>query len=173
MYNIGDTPWYAGQDYVERKVVCPDCLDQKYLTVILGDGSQVTIPCTTCSIGYDPPRGFIIYHEASTAVRQVKICHIELSDDEVKYGHSGSSAYCYRTAAPDELFDTREEAMVKAEEIAERLNKEEDEKIRRKKDSNRSWAWHVTYYRNQIRDYKKTIAFAQQQLNAAEERAKK
>ena len=65
-------------------------------------------------------------------------------------------------------FETKEEAEVKALELAMEWNKEELERINRKEKNNRTWSWHVHYYRKMIRDKEKEITRAKEKLNVAQ-----
>jgi len=173
-YNIGDKPWYAGNENTQKTMTCPECLGKKYLTVILGDGTQVTIDCAGCSLGYDPPRGYVTYHEYGPSVHQATICKVEISSEGVKYGIDGNS-HSYHIAEPINLFDTKEEAEVRAQELADEHNQEEHVKINQKDYGNRhrTWSWHVHYYRQQIRRAKDEIEYAEAKLDAAKSHTKK
>jgi len=70
-------------------------------------------------------------------------------------------------AKDTEIFPSEEGARAKAKELAEQWNKEELARIHRKEKNNHTWAWHVHYYRQQIRNAKKTIEYAKKQLDAA------
>ena len=87
-YKIGDTVWYAQLKSVTKSVKCPDCFGDKFLTVIKGDSSQVTIDCAGCSSGYNPPNGYVNYTAYEVAVTPVVIERKEETSLEVRYGAS-------------------------------------------------------------------------------------
>ena len=161
-FNIDDKVWFAATYPIEKREVCPDCFGKKVLTVILGDDSRVSIDCSGCSAGYEPPRGYIIYWEKSTKVRQVIINRVEIQVDKIEYGFSSS---CYTNE--ENLFFDKEDAEKRAKELAEIYNKEELDRISSKEKSNRTWAWNVHYYRKQIRDAENTIACYKAKLEAS------
>jgi len=67
-YNIGDKVWRATSGTEEKKVLCPECFGKTFLTVILGDNSQVKIWCVSCTVrseySYeDISTGYVRYYE--------------------------------------------------------------------------------------------------------------
>jgi len=171
MYNINDKVWYAKRYSVVEKVVCPECFGKKYLTVILGDGSQVTIDCAGCTYGCDSPRGYATYYKQDVEVKQVIIDGMRITRDYVEYEINKTSCSCNIIKGSD-LFSTKEEAEVRAKELAEEWNKEQLAKIHRKEKNHRDWSWHVYYYRQQIRRAEKDIEYAKKKLDAAKTHVK-
>lgn len=171
-YNIEDKAWHASRKGTEEVVTCPECFGEKYLTVILGDGSQVTIDCAGCASGYDPPKGYVSYYKSSVEVELVTICKVEIYQDHAEYGFNGTDSF-HHIAKDTDLFATKEEATIRAKELAEEWNKEQLAKIHRKEKNHRDWSWHVHYYRRQIRDAEQKIEYATKQLDAAKAHVKK
>jgi len=171
IYNIGDKVWYSGRKSTTESVVCPECFGKKYLTVTLGDDSQVTIDCAGCASGYDPPRGYKTYYKQDIEVSQVTICQIEIEPTSVEYGFNSFDRRHYRVKETD-LFTTKEKAEIRAKELAEQWNQEHLAKIHRKEQNNRTWSWHVHYYRKMIRDAEHNIERAKKKLDAARQHAK-
>ena len=168
IYNIGDKVWYAQRKTEEKTVKCPECFGKKYLTVILGDDSKVTIDCAGCASGYNPPLGYIFYWEQYSDVSLVTINRVEINTDYVEY------KFCGNYIAKDtDIFPTKELAEIRAKELAEEHNREELEKIYRKEKHNHSWAWHVHYYRDMIRRAERDIERAREKLDFAKTKVKK
>ena len=167
IYNIGDQVWCASTGTKEKSKTCLECFGKKYLTVILGDDSQVTIPCAGCAAGYDPSKGYVTYSEFGIDVFQAFIERVEIERAGVKY--SMSNHYYFKD---NEVFETKEEAEIKAKEKADEFNKEELTRIHRKDKHHRDWSWHVYYHRKQIRDSEKTIEYAKKTLDAAKIKSK-
>jgi hypothetical protein len=69
MFELRQAIWWASCDSIEVTENCPDCFGKKYLTVILGDDSEVKIDCRTCALGYEPPRGYITLHKYGATAR--------------------------------------------------------------------------------------------------------
>lgn len=161
-YQIGDVVWYAARTEQEKTMECPDCCGKKFLTVIFGDDSRVTIDCITCSRGYEPPKGYVTYTTQKSSTRQVGIERMEIGCGEEKYGFGS----CYLADAT-ELFDTEEEAEKRAVELAIEQEKAELARINMKGERHRTWAWNATYHRKCIKDAKKSIAYHEAKLDAA------
>jgi hypothetical protein len=162
---IGDTAWHAEHNSIEKQRTCPDCFGKKKLTVILGDDSRVEIDCTGCVRGYDPPRGYVTYHEYSPAVHPVVIDRVEESSDGITYGFNG----CYRTK---ELFLARDVAEARAKTLAEEYNEGELKRFQKKEKDSHTWAWHVTYHRRCIKQAEKDLEYHSAKLGIAQKKAK-
>lgn len=169
-FNMGDEVWVSGYDQSEKQVECPDCLGAKQIKVTLKDGTEYSLDCSGCAPGFETPRGWVTRYERVATAWPGTVQRVEVS-------HRDSDTYHYgthnRSADEDDVFATHDEAVVRAADVIRR--QEEDDKklhLHLKKDVNRKWSWHVTYYRSQIRDAKKTIERATAQLNVAREKAK-
>ena len=171
IYSIGDKVWYAGRESKIERVTCPECFGKKYLTVILGDDSKVTIDCAGCAAGYDPPKGYVEYYKQFFNVSEITIDGVEMDRQKVQYKFGGSLC-SYHIADGEDVFSSKEAAEARAKELAEEHNKQELERIHRKEKNNRTWSWHVHYYRKMIRNAKKEIERAEQKLDAAKAKVK-
>lgn len=169
-YNIGDKVWMAGiTRYSTEHVVCPDCQGDKYLTVIMGDGSIIEMPCSLCEkrdkYSYDEySRGYIEIHTCKDEVKQGTITGIEVRvDTGTEYRVSiGTSTYCPKEA---KLFDTEEEAIEESKKIAEEKRLKDIHDIEKKKhNSKRTWAWNVRYHKKEIERCKKSLEHHEMKL---------
>ena len=166
-YKIGDTVWYAKMKCIEGNEPCPDCFGQKALTVIKGDGSQVSIECVGCTHGYEEPLGYVKYSKWIADVNQVVIHRVEVKPDGLEYGHTEN----YGSPECD-LFDNKEDAEKRAIEILEKHNNEEISRIHQKEKHNRTWAWNVHYHSYCIRRAEKDIAYHTAKLSVAKSKVK-
>jgi hypothetical protein len=162
-YQIGDTVWVAVTGRREARETCKDCAGTRFLTVLLGDGEQVTIECEGCSPGgYEPARGYNIYAEHYAEARQAQINRAEGGENGWEYGTSES----YRHAESD-IYLTRPEAEKRAAHLAEERTKEQLEKVQHKYKKHRTWSWNATYHRKCIRKAKKDIEYHTAKLDYA------
>ena len=166
-YKIGDVVWYAQVKAFEEHEVCPDCFGQLALTVIKGDGSKVSIDCAGCAAGYEPSKGYVSYWAWKPDVRQVCIDRVEVSSRGVEYGHSQNYG-----VLEEELFDTKQEAEIKADEKWKEHNAEELRKIHMKEKHNHTWSWNACYHRRCIKSAEKDLAYHTAKLNVAKAKAK-
>ena len=65
-----------------------------------------------------------------------------------------------------------EKAKKHATQLAKKRTEEEENKVYRKEKDHKGWAWHVRYYRGQIKDAQKTIERATAKLNYAKTKVK-
>lgn len=173
MKNIGDMIYRVVTGQIESKERCPDCFGKLKLTVILGDGSQVVIDCQTCARGFEPPTGFITRYDYDAKVEHVRIDGMDVRPDRVEYKvdmRGGDGAWSWSTVDEDKAFDTFAEAEVFAESERKR---QATYQIESKEQRNKSWAWHVTYHRDNIRRHERDLERSRQQLGYAESKAKK
>ena len=167
IYNIGDKVWYAQRKAIERQELCPDCFGTRALTVIKGDGEQVSIECAGCARGFESPTGYISWHGHVIDVAEVVIEKVEQTALEIKYGFRG----CYHADA-DCMCDTKEEAEAQALKLAEKHNKEELERIYRKHKHDRTWAWNAHYHRDCIKRAERDLEYHKAKLAVAKVKAK-
>ncbi len=174
-YNIGDQVWVARTTTEDDYVTCPDCLGKKFLTVIMGDDSQVTISCRACERGYEGSLGHIHTWKHTAVVECVTINGLEIARnsnmvEQIEYKVGTSS--CYQTYKENEVFDTKEAASILAADLATERTIQEVKQVKHKTKDHKSWAWHVTYFRGIIRRAEKEIERATTQLNYAKTKAK-
>jgi len=160
-YAMGDSLYLAQHEITEKWITCPDCFGKKTLKVILGDDTELIIPCQTCAIGYDPPRGMVKTFDTKPDYKPVTITGMEISENEVRY-----RCDC-RSMKEGNLFRTEEEAIKRGEELAAQAIHEESIRLQRKERQTRSWAWHVTYYRGIIQRAKAEIVRSEKLLGIA------
>lgn len=167
-FKIGDDVYYASfESYCQSKITCQDCFGNKYLTVILGDDSKVTVECTGCRYGYDEPQGYHVIYEAKSCSELVTIERMEIQKDSVEYGFKN----CYR-AKEDRLFKTKEEADLVANILIEKNREEQLQRVKHKEKNTRSWAWNATYHRGRIRQANKDLEYHTAKLDVAKIKAK-
>lgn len=162
-YKIGDKVWQAVSGTREKRVLCPECFGKTYLTVILGDDSQVKIHCVACkermSYGYDEySTGSVRYYEWFAEPKMREITGMDIGPDKIEY-KSHTSDCSYYTMKEDEMFSTEEEAKVKADELSAIHNQEELDKIHKKEKNNRTWAWNLHYHKDCIKRAEKDLAY--------------
>lgn len=165
IYNIGAKVWYAKREAITEREPCPECFGKRYLTVILGDESEVTIDCVGCASGFEAPKGYILYYKQTADVARITIDRVEINRDYVEYLFNEC-----RIARDTEVFITKEEAEIRAKELAEEHNRQEYKRIHRKEKNNRTWSWHVHYYRKMIRNAERDIERAKERLDVAKEK---
>ena len=163
MYNIGDKVWVARFERVEEKVTCNCCFGSGYLTVIMGDKSEVTVECTNCQSGYDPPKGYNVIHNYAANSKMETITGIEISEGEIDYKTDG-----HYISDQGSIFLTKKEADEKADELGRIFYANQLKQLQsRKENDKRSWAWNATYHRGRIKRAKEDIEYHTAKLEVA------
>lgn len=168
-YQLGQKVWWARTEAVGKTRTCPDCLGTRCVTVVLADYQCFSIPCETCDhMGrFHGPQGYIKYREHVEYAEETEIRGVELTRDGITYRTSKSYL-----VIEDQVYSTAEEANEHAARLAKERTKEEENKVYQKQDNHKRWAWHVRYYRNQIKEAQETISRATAKLNYAKTKTK-
>jgi hypothetical protein len=135
----------------------------------MGDGEQVQIPCRCCEEGL-LPQGHVREYEWSPQTVEAAITGLEVNGKKVEYHIGGQCSYrCFDEGA---VFDTEDEALAYGQIKAAEQEIDETERRQSKQKDYRSWAWHATYYRKEIRRLEKQLAEARERLGIACTKAK-
>ena len=148
--------------YRETFVTCTDCLGQRALTGILGDGSQVSIACQGCNHGDLGSTGQMRVHAYEAHVQSGVITGIEVAGESLRYSMDG-----WRT---DDVFATAEEAQARGDEMRAAHEAGEAAKPAQKVKPARNWAWHVTYHRGEIKQLERSIEYHKAALAVAKQK---
>lgn len=157
VFEIGQPVFIARYAPIERWIACSDCRGLKWLTVILGDDSSVTIDCVGCADGYAPPRGVIRTCDYEPQVDAIVVDNIEMREGAIRYNYNDSI----------NVFDNEEAAWVRARALKHIADKEETERLLNKEQPKREWSWHVHYHRRCVKQAEKEIAYHSSKLEAA------
>jgi len=170
MFDIGDKVWVARWQKNKQWEVCPHCLGSKYLTVIMGDKSQVTIDCTCCVEGAGRSSGKIATWDYSPDADEITLDGYEVSLSEGKK----ETTYRFGCSGYDNVFATKEEAIVYALAKIEQQKAEDKLKLEYNKEkAEKSWAWNSAYHLEQITGFERQIKYHKSKLAVAESHIKK
>ena len=142
---VGDTVWVASCGSKKVQKPCPICFEKKEVTLILGNGDSVILPCEYCGHGFDKPTGTIDEYEYIAEPKQMTVTTVSIKatseGERIEYqcGH--------RTLDAIDVFDSEGEARVTADETA-RQKKQDDETVaeRIKEYKRKSFAWNAGYH---------------------------
>ena len=171
MYKINEEIYHAQYERKQRFIVCPDCMGKRFLTVIMGDDSKVTIDCVGCTRGaYEGPHGNIETWDFEPTVTKRKITGMEVTPQKTEYkshifcDECGSSWHSLKN---EDIFTTEAEAIIRANELKEEAGKEEVKRLSQKHDRNRTWAWNAHYHKDCIRRANKDLIYHTGKLDSA------
>jgi len=166
-YEMGQKVWCVSMENVTEYVTCPDCLGQKQLRVILGDGTEVAVDCAACKRGDYRSRGNLEFHRYAPLVKESLITGIALKH--------GKEVYCGEGFWNDEgerVFGTKEEAEAAGVLLAEKFTQEEIKRAHAKEKDGKTWAWHVSYHRRAAERARKELDYHTGKLTLAKLNAK-
>jgi hypothetical protein len=149
-YKVGDKVWiaYCGTQKVEKP--CPICFGKKEVILILGNEDRVVLPCEYCELGFSNPRGVVTECEYIAEPKMVIIEEVvttqAVDGERNEYRYNITSCSCLHLDE-DEVFDTRENALIKCAEV---IKEREEEQITRteriKANQRKSFAWNAGYH---------------------------
>ena len=171
-YHVGDYVWAASYDLRARQIQCPTCFGKREVTLILGDGTHVVLPCAGCGHGFDEPRGVITEHILTPRADGVIIASIRTEQGHrsttVKYHSPGGHVY-----PEDRLYPTPEAALEAAQAIADTAQAEENTKAAHIKAKNeKSFAWNAFYHLRSAKDYRKRAERHEKRARLCKERVR-
>jgi len=171
LFNIGDTAWYARTGFQDIQATCPVCFGNKSVTVILGNGDEVIVPCSYCALGYDAPSGIVKCYRIQPAATPVTITGREIREGEkTEVTYYGPGAHFYRSHT---LFESFAEALAASKELCEKeLHDRETCAEWIKKDKTKSFAWNAGYHLTEARRLREQIDYHERMALVCKSRTK-
>lgn len=164
-YFEGQLLYYADGRYCEKQIQCPDCLGRKEWKVELPNGEKFEIPCNTCQREWwEESTGFISIWGDEPIVTHVLIqsIRIDTSDKENPITYCTNDGY---VCNEKQLFETRTEAMICAEEIARKLTvQRQEQESNNLKDKKKKSSRKPSFHERQIKILEKENKKLRQEL---------
>ena len=167
-FNFGDYVYHASVENNTEWVPCPDCNGDGYVTLVY-QGETLTIDCEGCKRGYMGSTGQRERYVYAPAIHEGSVNGVEKDSSEpfgfeYRIDASNGGRWCLKE---QDTFATKEEAEARAAVLKAEFDERETNRILTKTKPDKSWAWHVSYYKRKIADAQKQIEYATMQLNAA------
>jgi hypothetical protein len=170
LFEIGQEVWVASWGRTEYREVCPDCGGSKKAVITLFDGNSYDVACGNCSSGYNPPSGTIKLHQYAARVLLMTISGIRtgcgMGGVEYQLDYSGGSCWSYKDT---DVFLNQEDAQVRAQEIALEKNTYDHDRFLQKEKQDRTWAWNVTYHRQEAKRALQSYRYHMEKLGLSQE----
>ena len=167
-YEIGQEVWWARLETSETSIECPDCAGKGHIRCIMGDGTEVTIDCQNCHVGYEQfSRGRVRTYDRTPRAEKTKITGMDVTSTKTEYRIPLSYI-----VPEDQLFETEEAAQARGQELADEACRQELERIARKEKDTKSWSWNASYHRKCIKRSQEDIKYHTRKLDVAGEKAK-
>lgn len=170
-FKIGDMVWFARADKNGVQIECPDCAGTRRIRLILANDEQVSIDCGGCMLGYKGCSGTVTEYKFKADVRQGIIGGVEETREKITYRIDQAEG-CYYSFDSNDLFENREDAIKRCQELIDKEIESEKERLLRKEKDTRSWAWNASYHRKRIKEAEKEIVYHTGKLNVAKFKAK-
>lgn len=161
-FEIGDVVYVARLETEEEQLPCPDCGGTLRVRVLLYNGVEHSIACEACKHGYEGPRGYIVRYAPTPKASSTTITGVDTSAGSIQWR---TELVGYRE--DDDVFDNIGDAFARALDLAEKFEQEQKARITHRSNAERSWAWHVSYHRREIREAKKRLAHHEAALSYA------
>lgn len=152
-FAIGQTFYLPVNGSTRVQIPCPVCAGSLAVTVILGSGEKVGVPCDACGLGLSGPRGFIHEYQQTPGVVPFTIDRVLgfRGDEWTVASTDGAEVYFAH------LFTSEADALAESE----RLVAEHHERNMRTRQHTRSTVqrttWSVRYHREQIAELERQI----------------
>ena len=145
-FQVGDRPWviHIGQTLVSQP--CPVCFGKCVVTLILGNGDSVELPCENCARGYEPPTGRVTEYVFSSGARQETIVEVETkqSPGGIAVEYRTVDHYCYKE---EEVFTTEAEALVLCSQKCAKADEEQRTRAEYIKENvKKKYSWNAGYH---------------------------
>lgn len=170
-FGIGDTVWKCGHEYQETWIECPDCAGTRAITLVLGNGTQQSMDCNRCQIGYDRPSGMVkhvVYDSQPTRFVCRRI--VGWTDGLPDYTESEECESGYSYAHSKDLYTDKAECeKACAERNAERKANDERIVIANIASKRRSLAFSSHYWAGKVKTLERELEAARARLAACKQ----
>ena len=154
-FEIGETYWAPIGSPEKMTIPCPVCFGQLAVTVVLGDGERVGVPCEACGKGFDGPQGTIEVWEHTPSARRFVIDRVKSMWDDRWTVESEDG----QTRDFSELHETEAEAFAVAVEHVRMQHERNMRTYQRRRRDVANATWSIRYHREQIKDLERQIAW--------------
>ncbi len=174
MRNIGDDVYIPHFTTNESyRVTCPDCGGTGQVTVIFHDGHQISIECGNCRNGFDLPTGQVTIYKKKVGAKKGKIIGIAKKENgEIEYTVEHVESGVHNIVPPSSIFDDEEAATIRAQELSDKYEQDQLDKIKTKEKPTHSWASNASYHKKAIKKAEQDVAYHTAKLNVAKLKAK-
>jgi hypothetical protein len=161
---IGETYWLPVRTPEQVTIPCPVCAGQLFVTVILGDGSHVTVQCDACGLGHERPRGTITEYRLSPSAIPFVIQDV-VSFNAEKYWRVQSADH--RECEWADLCPTEAEALAVSEAACRKHDEDTEMSHARARKRSGHATWSIRYANDQIKQAERTIAWHRARISEA------
>ena len=175
-FAIGETVWFAHNTPSYRTVACPECAGTKALTIIKGNGEQVSVACPVCedrANGYYGPTGYV--HETVYDFKPQKFtCNrVSIYGSEISYSESRPDANCYSSVDANNLYRDYDVCLARCQELVAQHEAEDERRVLANIRSKREHlAFSVSYWSKEVKKLERELQAARDRLCVSREMRK-
>lgn len=176
-FKIGDKVWAAHFTHNEQvKVPCCVCYGTLKVTLRLGNGEEVELPCDYCGKGnWGVPTGYEIEYQPKSEPKLVLINGMNVTVDSkgehVEYWNGADN--CHHIYYEDKLFESKEEAEAKGKELMDEWLTEQRTRTEYiKANVRKNFAWNAGYHLRYVKRLEKDIQYHKDKAKLCKERSK-
>jgi len=171
-YKVGDVVWVASFEHTKKTKPCPVCFGELKITLILGNGDQVVLPCDYCGKGYDGPKGYVSDYEYIADAKKEVITAVNITQtaagEKIEYRSKHYILY------PDKILDTEKDAIQRSNELAAEYKKERETQARHiKNNTNKTYSWNAGYHMRAVKQAKHDLEYHEKMATICKQRSKK
>ena len=161
-FMFGVTYWLPVGDPQKVTRPCPVCAGDRAITVILGTGERIGVPCEACGNDYDGPHGVIEEWEHKPGAVPFVPATVESLYDHRWSLRSTDGA----VADWDELRATEAEALAEATKRAAAAHEHNMAMSQHKKANAKEHGWSIRYHRECIARLEREIGWHREKIEA-------
>ncbi len=144
-FKVDDKVWWAKCRWEQKRILCPTCFGKLQVTLILGNGDEVTLPCQGCAPGFESPTGHISEYDYISEPEMIYIngMNLEINGNKEKVRYISSSC----SYDEEELFWNHSEALAESQEKKRKLDEEQVTRAEYIKNKvHKSFSWNAGYH---------------------------
>ena len=165
-FAIGQKVWWIGQGHNTRVIVCPECMGTKAVTMILGNGTEISLGCRACTSGFNSPTGTRteIYYEH---IPHLFICTDVRAEGRGEFRYAGGG---HDYINSETLFEDHAECIKECDRLnEEKTQQERDRDLQNILGARKDMAWSAHYWTRKRSDLRKELESVERRLAAIKE----
>jgi len=157
-FKVGDTIYVSHFRQRDVEIDCPVCFRKKIVTLTLGNGDFVELPCEYCKSGYEGPRGYVKENRVNANVESLVITEIQISlTDKGKEVDYCCGCHLYHQ---NDVFNNKKDALKESERKAIEHNLEQETKAELAKSKpDKSYSWNAGYHMREVKKAQKQVEY--------------
>lgn len=165
-FKVGDEVWVATSNPCETFEPCPDCGGEGRLRVTFHDETTVSIECQNCTVGFSRPTGRISVVLRTPRAEKAIITGVQVDGSGIEWT---AGCYIYKD---EDVFEGEAPALARAEIKSQEHRAYIQSQMARREKPERTWAWHASYHRKEIKRAEAAVAHHSAKLAVASLKAK-